>query len=254
MSKTGSSQARWIGVIVFLLTVSLGEFAALILNYQNNFYLRQYVSDNLSATVVTTAGLIVFAAGAAYLVSKKLEVAKSPGPPVPVFARIGSFVGRRYKLIIVFWILLFAVSLPLSQQLSQVVTSSTSGGQSGTSESAKVQSLMAQEFPHPQANTSAIILLQGNDVTDNATKRFTLDLEKQLLVSGVLSSVENVTSVYSIERAYLTVYYLQQGYSYAAAQYSANRTIWDHTLSTYPITIPNGSIGAILCRCIRIAL
>src|SRR6266446_254488 len=137
MSKTGSSQARWVGVIVFLLTVSLGEFVALILNYQNNFYLRQYVSDNLSATVVTTAGLIVFAAGAAYLVSKKLGVAKSPGPPVPVFARIGSFVGRRYKLIIVFWILLFAVSLPLSQQLSQVVTSSTSGGQSSSSESAR---------------------------------------------------------------------------------------------------------------------
>src|SRR5712692_7247289 len=181
MSKTGSSQARWIGVIVFLLTVSLGEFAALILNYQNNFYLRQYVSDNLSATVVTTAGLIVFAAGAAYLVSKKLEVAKSPGPPVPVFARIGSFVGRRYKLIIVFWILLLVASLPLSQQLSQVVTSNTSGGQSGNSESAQAQNLMSQQFPHPTSNSSAIILLQGRDVTDNATKRFTLDLEKQFL-------------------------------------------------------------------------
>ncbi len=238
MSKTGSSQARWIGVIVFLLTVSLGEFAALILNYQNNFYLRQYVSDNLSATVVTTAGLIVFAAGAAYLVSKKLGVAKSPGPPVPVFARIGSFVGRRYKLIIVFWILLFAVSLPLSQQLSQVVTSSTSGGQSGTSESAKVQSLMAQEFPHPQANTSAIILLQGNDVTDNATKRFTIDLEQRLLVPGVLNSVESITSVYSLERAILTGYYLQQGFSPSAAQNQANQTLWSHTLSTYPVPIP----------------
>src|SRR5713226_9385534 len=238
MSKTGSSQARWIGVIAFLLTVSLGEFAALILNYQNNFYLRQYVSDNLSATVVTTAGLIVFAAGAAYLVSKKLEVAKSPGPPVPVFARIGSFVGRRYKLIIVFWILLFAVSLPLSQQLSQVVTSSTSGGQSGTSESAKVQSLMAQEFPHPQANTSAIILLQGNDVTDNATKRFTIDLEQRLLVPGVLNSVESITSVYSLERAILTGYYLQQGFSPSAARNQANQTLWSHTLSTYPVPIP----------------
>ena len=116
MSKTGSSQARWIGVIVFLLTVSLGEFTALILNYQNNLYLRQYVSDNLSATAVTSVGLLVFAAGVAYLVSK-VGVAKSPGPHVPVFARIGSFVGRRYKLIIVFWILLFAVSLPLSLRL-----------------------------------------------------------------------------------------------------------------------------------------
>src|SRR6266571_9013036 len=120
MSKTGSSQARWIGVIVFLLTVSLGEFTALILNYQNNFYLRQYVSDNLSATVVISVGLLVFASGASYLISKKVGAARAPRPSVPAFARIGSFVGRRYKLIIVFWILLFAVSLPLSQQLSQV--------------------------------------------------------------------------------------------------------------------------------------
>src|SRR3989441_13235565 len=97
---------------------------------------------------------------------------------------------------------------------------------------------MAQEFPQPQANTSAIILLQGNDVTDYATKRFTLDLEKQLLVQGVLDGVESVTSVYSIERAYLTVFYLQQGYSYAAAQYNANQTLWSHTLSTYPILVP----------------
>jgi len=227
-----------IGILVFLLVISLGELLALILNYQNNFYLRQYVSDNLSATVVITVSLLLFASGAAYLISKKVAAAGAPGPSVPAFARIGSFVGRRYKLIIVFWILLFAVSLPLSQQLSQVVTSSTGGGQSGNSESARAQSLMAQEFPHPQANTSAIILLQGNDVTDNATKRFTLDLEKQLLVPGALNSVENVTSVYSLERAALTAFYMQQGYTPAAAQYQANQTLWSYTLSTYPIRIP----------------
>src|SRR5216684_3598527 len=238
MSKTGSSQARWIGIIVFLLTISLGELTALILNYQNNFYLRQYISTNFGTTVLSTVGLLVFASGAAYLVSKRVGVPKTSGPRVPMFARIGSFVGRRYKLIIVFWILLLAVSFPLSQQLSQVVTSNTSGGQSGTSESAKAQNLMAQAFPHPQANTSAIILLQGNDVTDNATKRFTLDLEKQLLVPGVLNSVENVTSVYGLERQALTAYYLQRGYSYAAAQSSANQNLTALTLSTYPVRIP----------------
>jgi RND superfamily putative drug exporter len=238
LSKPGSSQSRWIGILVFLLVISLGELTALLLNYQNNSYLRQYVSDNLGSTIITAVGLLVFASGAAYLVSKKLAAAKTTGPHVPVFARIGSFVGKRYKLIIVFWILLLVASLPLSQQLSQVVTSSTSGGQSGNSESAKAQNLMAQEFPHPQSNTSAIILLQGNDVTDNTTKRFALDLEKQLLVPGALNSVENVTSVYSLERAALTVYYLQQGSSYATAQSSANQTVWDYTLSTYPIPIP----------------
>jgi RND superfamily putative drug exporter len=155
-----------------------------------------------------------------------------------VFAKIGSFVGRRYKLIIVFWILLLVVSLPLSQQLSQVVTSSTGGGQSGNSESARAQTLMAQEFPHPQANTSAIILLQGNDVTDNATKRFTIDLEKRFLVPGALNSVENVTSVYSLERAVLTGYFLEKSESLSAAQFHANQTLWTDTLSSYPRKLP----------------
>src|SRR5437867_5415631 len=153
MSKAGSSRSRWIGILVFLLIISLGELAALFLTYQNNVYLRQYVSDNLSETVATAVGLLVFASGAAYLVSKRVGVSGVSGRHVPIFARIGSFVRRRHKLIIVFWILLLAASLPLSQQLSQVVTSSTSGGQSGTSESAQAQNLMSQQFPHPTSNS-----------------------------------------------------------------------------------------------------
>jgi len=97
---------------------------------------------------------------------------------------------------------------------------------------------MAQEFPHPQASTSAIILLQGNDVTDNATKRFTLDLEKQLLVAGVLNSLENFTSVYSLERTAFTAYFLQTGDNYSTAQSIANQTIWAYTLASYRFPSP----------------
>ncbi|TMI46826.1 hypothetical protein E6H17_08150 [Candidatus Bathyarchaeota archaeon] len=193
-SRTSSSQARLVGIFVLVLILSLAEFAALLLDYQNNPYLRQYVSDNLGTIILAAIGLLFVAGGAGYVVSKRLGIPKSPGPRVPTFARIGSFVGRRYKLIIVFWILLFAASFPLSQQLSQVTTSSTSGGQSSSSQSALAQNLMAQEFPHPQSNASAIILLQGNNVTNNATKIFTLHVEQRLEAPGVLNSLENVTT------------------------------------------------------------
>jgi len=236
-SRIGSSQARLVGIFVLVLIISLAEFAALILDYQNNRYLRQYVSDNLGTIILAAIGLLIVAGGAGYVVSKRLGVPMSPGPRVPTFARIGSFVGRRYKLIIVFWILLFAASFPLSQQLSQVTTSNTSGGQSSSSQSALAQNLMAQEFPHPQSNASAIILLQGNDVTDNATKIFTLRLERNLLAPGVLNSLENVTTIYSLERTALTLYYLQN-YSYPVAQSKANQTVWHETLSQYPPLIP----------------
>src|SRR5712692_2263691 len=231
-SGTSSAHSRWIGIFVLVLIISLAELTALILDYQNNRYLRQYVSDNLTTIVAASIGLLIVAGAAGYAVSK-LGVPRPPGPRTPTFAKIGAFVGRRYKLIIVFWILLFAASFPLSQLLSQVTTSSTSGGQSSTSQSALAQNLMAQEFPHPRSNASAIILLQGNDVTDNATKIFTLNLERSFEAPGVLNSLENVTMVYSLEKTAFTVYYLRQGQNYTAAQTSANRTVWHETLSQY---------------------
>ncbi len=211
MSETNPSNSRWIAIFVLVLIVSLAELTALLLDYQNNRYLRQYVSDNLATIVTSAIGLLVVAGVAGYAVSKKLGKTKASRPRVPTFARIGAFVGRRYKLIIVFWILLFAASFPLSQQLSQVTTSSTSGGQSSTSQSALAQNLMAQEFPHPVYNASAIILLQGNDVSDNATKIFTLRIEQQLEAPRVLNSLENFTLIYTLERPAFTAYFLQQG-------------------------------------------
>ncbi len=235
LSKPNSSHARKNGIIVFLLVAALGEFAALLLNYKDDVYFRQYLANNLESTALITIGVLVFASGTAYYVSRRSGMPSS-SPHVPIFGRIGSFVGRRWKLIIVFWIILLAVSLPLSQQLSQIVNTSTSGGTSGTSESARAQTLMTQEFPHPTANTSAIVLLKGTDVTDNATKKFTLDLEKMFLAPGALNSVENFTSVYSVDRAYLVGYYLAQGnHTLTQAEGLANQTIWTHTLSTYPV-------------------
>jgi putative drug exporter of the RND superfamily len=238
MSETEPSRSRWIGIFVLVLILSLAGLAALILDYQNNRYLRQYVSDNLGTILTASIGLLVVAGLTGYAVSKRLGVPRASGPKVPTFARIGAFVGRRYKLIIIFWILLFAASFPLSQQLSQVTTSSTSGGQSSTSQSALAQNLMAQEFPHPQSNASAIILLQGNDITDNATKTFILNLERSLEVPGVLNSLENVTSIYDLEKAAFTGYYIQQGETYPMASSHANQTVWHETLSQYPPLIP----------------
>jgi putative drug exporter of the RND superfamily len=241
---SNSANARWIGLFVLLLILSLGLLAALVLEYQNNFYLRQYVSDNLVTTAGAALGLVLVAMGAGYLISRRLGV-KPPGPRVPTFARIGSFVARRHKVIILFWIILVIASFPLSTQLSSVVTSSTSGGTSSTSQSAQAQTLLSQEFPHPQANTSAIILLQGSNVTDYPTRIFTLELEKQLLAPGVLDSVENFTSVYSLARTFLTGYYLHLGYNYTTALKNANDTVWTQPLSSYSQQFPS-SIRSVL--------
>src|SRR6266567_2447819 len=237
MRETSPARTWLIGFVVFLVIVVLGELAALVLEYLNNFYLRQYVSDNFVTTIGASVVLVVIALGAGYVVSRRLG-AKTAGPRVPTFAKIGSFVGRRHRLIVLFWILLLVGSFPLWTQLSHVVTSSTSGGQSSSSQSAQAQNIMAQEFPRPQSNTSAIILLQGNNVTDNATRLFTLDLEIKLLKPGVLDSVENFTSIYSLARTLLTVSFLRQGNNYTTALLLANQTVWGQPLSSYSPLIP----------------
>src|SRR5207245_9377920 len=66
---------------------------------------------------------------------------------------------------------------------------------------------------------------------------FTLRLERSLLAPGVLNSLENVTTIYSLERTALTLYYLQN-YRYPMAQSKANQTVWHETLSQYPPLIP----------------
>jgi putative drug exporter of the RND superfamily len=228
-----------------LLILALGGLAVLVLEYQNNFFLRQYVSDNLSITVGGAVGLVVLAIGAGYSGSRRVRAKKS-GPRVQTFARIGSFVRKRHRLIILFWIVLVIASFPLSNQLSSVVTSSTSGGTSNTSGSAQAQTLLSQEFPRPQANTSAIVLLQGTDVTNNVTRIFTLNLEKRLLVPGVLTSVENFTSVYSLIRAFLIENFTRNGYNYATAVSMANQTVWARPLSAFSPFIPPAILNSFI--------
>src|SRR5206468_1130808 len=56
-----------LGLIVFLSIIALGELYALYLNYQNNIFLRQFVSENQTRLLVQATGLLVLGLGAAYL-------------------------------------------------------------------------------------------------------------------------------------------------------------------------------------------
>jgi putative drug exporter of the RND superfamily len=235
---SSASRARLTGVLVALIIVALGELTALVLEYQNNVYLRQYVSDNFVTTVGAALGLVLVGSVAGYYVSRRLGP-KTLQSSAPAFARVGAFVTRRHRWIVIVWIVLLVASFPLSTQLSSVVTSSTTGGTSTSSPSAQAQTLISQEFPHPQANTSAIILLQGNDVTNNATRAFTLQLEQKLLAPGVLNSVENFTSIYSVARTILTGFYLRLYGNYTKAAFVANETVTTVPLSKYPIPLPS---------------
>jgi putative drug exporter of the RND superfamily len=197
-----SKSSRLFAILSFLVIVSLGEAIALILEYQNNSYLRDYVSENTGIVVSGFLGVGVLGLGLAYLVYRRTSMttaAKGPG----IFHRLGDLVTKRHKLVILAWILIVLASLPLALNVNQAVTSQNVADTSNT-ESARAQQIISDEFPHQQANSSALIVIVGPDVTDNATKQFALGLESRFTAPGALSSLQNYTSIYSTERTILT--------------------------------------------------
>src|SRR2546425_1443077 len=203
MSKQQGSNSRLYAVLAFLIVIILGETASLLLEYQNNSFLRDYVAQN--TTTVTTEILAIVLVGLALgYVSRRRSMrpdgqVKGPG----AFHRLGDIVTKRHRLVILGWILILLASLPLALNVNQALTSQNQAD-SSNSESARAQQIITDQFPHQQANSSALIVIVGSDVTDNATKSFVLDLETGLTAPGVLSSFQNFTSVYSVERTILT--------------------------------------------------
>ncbi len=146
LAKRGSGQSsRLPALLVFLIIISLGEATALILEYQNNSFLRDYVSQNTSLVVSGFLGVGVLGGALAHLVHRKSsapEGAKGPG----IFHRLGDLVTKRHRLVMLAWILIVLASLPLALNVYQVVTSQNRADTSN-SESARAQQIISDEFP-----------------------------------------------------------------------------------------------------------
>jgi RND superfamily putative drug exporter len=104
----------------------------------------------------------------------------------------------------VIWLLVLAASIPLAMNLSEVTTSGSGEVETGDAESSQAQAILDERFPQATANSSAIVVLRGQDVTDEPTKRFVLDLEEELLAEGVLNELEEFTSAYTVQRSIIS--------------------------------------------------
>jgi putative ABC transport system permease protein len=87
--SASNSRPYLTGLTVLVLIIALGELLALVLDYQNNSYLRQYVSNNGALILEQTIGLVLVAAGIGYL-AYKFSTAKPTGRIGRWSHRIGS--------------------------------------------------------------------------------------------------------------------------------------------------------------------
>ena len=107
MSSSGS-RSLLIGLTVLVLIIAVGESLALFLDYQNNSYLQQYVSNNSSLILEQAMGLFLVAIGLSFL-AYKISTAKPTGRAGRMARRITALSPLLAGLIaLILWVTLFS--------------------------------------------------------------------------------------------------------------------------------------------------
>ncbi len=105
-----------------------------------------------------------------------------------VFRWIAALVGRRYKLLVVLWILIFLGALAANQvwRVGDVVSYSQASTLPQDTESAQAQRLIDEQFPGQIANSTATIVLVAENVTTETYRWLVLDLHDAIVASASL--------------------------------------------------------------------
>ncbi len=112
-----------------------------------------------------------------------------------VFRWIGSLVTKRYRLLVILWVLVFAGALLANQiwPVGNVVSYNQTELLPKDTESSVAQDIVSQQFPGALSNSTATIVLVANDTTTQYYRWFVFDLEAAILRSTTLASGENAT-------------------------------------------------------------
>jgi len=98
-----------------------------------------------------------------------------------IFERLGNFIVKRYKLVLVLWIIILLVCVPLILRSSQVVTYQQETTMStGQTDSDKAAAIIGEQFSTSTSNSSMIIVLDTDNVSSPQMRDFILELEHQV--------------------------------------------------------------------------
>ncbi len=119
---------------------------------------------------------------------------------VAAFRRLGEGVVKRRKAIVVAWALILIGGVPLSLQLGNVTSAGSGGFGASDAESTHAQDIISEQFPSAFANSTAIVVITGQDVTGAGPRDFVLRLESDLAGSTPQEHLSSFSSVYSVAR------------------------------------------------------
>ncbi|OPY31990.1 MAG: MMPL family protein [Methanomassiliicoccales archaeon PtaU1.Bin124] len=149
------------------------------------------------------------------------------------FNRLGKFITRRYKLIIVVWLLALLVAIPFAPLANDaVVYNDTSDPGINDRPSVQAENWIEQHFSGDGEGSSIIIVLTSSDVTDQAMKNAVDAIANRLnkaspIHDHELSANATVRSIYSETTSYSRQFLIQMNYEYYSL---VNITQWLQTM------------------------
>jgi predicted RND superfamily exporter protein len=123
-----------------------------------------------------------------------------------MFDRLADFIIKRHKAILVIWIFILMLSVPFITKLGEIISYEDKNDLPKDAESEKARSLISERFSDSVSNSSIIVIIKSDNVTDEKTRDFTLLLEERT------TDLEGILEYMSIYDAY------EEAINYSATQ------------------------------------
>ena len=120
-----------------------------------------------------------------------------------MYGKLADFIIKRYKLVIIAWVVVLFYAFPLIFKVNDVVSYSETDAGMSQLESMKAQSLIDQSFPGRIANSTVTVVIQNSNVTSLAARNFSTSIYDYVKQSTTLRGVISVDYVYSSLQSYV---------------------------------------------------
>ena len=141
-----------------------------------------------------------------------------------IFKKLADTVVDHHKLILIIWIVTLLCISPAITKVNEVLVYQESEMVEGDTESLIAQRIIDEQFPVALANSTLMVVLEGQDVGSAEVRDFCLDLGDRATAADGLAYLEDFTSVYSASEAMIYALASELGPVMAETEYQVNMT------------------------------
>ncbi len=120
-----------------------------------------------------------------------------------MYGKLADFIIKRYKLVIIAWLIVLFFAFPLIFKVNDVVSYSETESGLNKLEAIKAQNLIDENFPGRIANSTITIVIQNSNVTSEQARDLSTSISNDIRQASALEGVISVDYVYSAVESYV---------------------------------------------------